>query len=103
MVPSWQPTAIKLESGRAAQHHTQEFCSPKIEKIKNIIFYFLKYHLNSNFPQKPTFENGLHVKSAFPVLVWTSSRGPWGPYGERSLSYGSLGQVHWSAGKADLA
>ena len=26
------------------------------------------------FPKKPTFTNGLHVKSAFPALQWTCSK-----------------------------
>ena len=27
--------------------------------------------------RNPTFENELHVKSAFQALLWTCSRGPW--------------------------
>ena len=35
--------------------------------------------LKPSFPQKPTFENETHVKSALPTkLIW--SRGPWDPY-----------------------
>ena len=42
----------------------------------------IEYELSQIFRRKPSLENWLHAKFAFPALQLTWSRGPWGQYGQ---------------------